>query len=272
MKKQHSDIKQIMSYSTAKAQSLVRYFTGKSCKRGHIATRLVSTRKCSACSRIDDRNRYAINPAAQQERSLAYQRRKLPAPTRPCPPRCELCGLPPKKRRLHLDHDHKTGAFRGWLCATCNTSLGKFGDDIRGLQHAVHYLRRNTEAILPSDPAARKQIPLASGVLDYFPSALCEIAKVSYQGNEQHNPGQKLHWARGKSTDHADTLQRHFTERGTLDVDGTRHSAKLAWRALALLQTELEEAGAPRARGAQDHADSNANAGLRGVSATKITS
>jgi hypothetical protein len=104
---------------------------------------------------------------------------------------------------------------------------------------------------LPTDPAERKGIPLATGVLDYFTAALAEVAKVSKAGNEQHNPGQPLHWARGKSTDQADTLLRHLAERGTIDTDGMRHSAKLAWRALALLQLELEEAGAPLARGAR---------------------
>ena len=105
--------------------------------------------------------------------------------------------------------------------------------------------------MFPTDAKARKEIPLASGVLDYFTSALIEVAKVSFEGNKQHNPGEPLHWARGKSTDQADTLLRHFVERGTLDTDGVRHSAKLAWRALALLQLELEAAGAPLARGAK---------------------
>lgn len=107
-------------------------------------------------------------------------------------------------------------------------------------------------AVLPTDPAERKGIPIVSGVLDYFPAALAEVARVSKAGNDQHNPGQPIHWARGKSTDQADTLVRHLMERGTVDSDGMRHSAKVAWRALALLQTELEEAGeAPLARGAR---------------------
>lgn len=93
---------------------------------------------------------------------------------------------------------------------------------------------------LPTDPKARKALPICTGVLDYFPLALAAIAEVSRKGNDQHNPGQPLHWAREKSTDHADCIARHLLERGTLDGDGGRHSAKLAWRALALLQTELE--------------------------------
>jgi len=98
---------------------------------------------------------------------------------------------------------------------------------------------------LPDAAADRKQYPVASGVLDYFPDALVAVAHVSHKGNEQHNPGQPLHWARGKSTDEADTMIRHFLQRGTIDTDGIRHSAKMVWRALALLQKEIESEQAP---------------------------
>lgn len=105
---------------------------------------------------------------------------------------------------------------------------------------------------LPSDAQGRKDIPLCTGLLDYFTAALAEVAKVSKAGNDQHNPGQPLHWSRGKSTDHADCAVRHLAERGSRDTDGQRHTAKLAWRALALLQEELEAAGeAPMPRGAR---------------------
>ena len=93
---------------------------------------------------------------------------------------------------------------------------------------------------LPTDAQERKATPIATGVLDYFPDALAEVARCSKAGNDQHNPGQPLHWAKEKSTDEADALIRHFLERGTLDADGIRHSAKVAWRALALLQRELD--------------------------------
>jgi hypothetical protein len=97
---------------------------------------------------------------------------------------------------------------------------------------------------MPEDAALRKQCPVATGVLDYFPDALIAVSKVSYKGNQQHNPGQPLHWARSKSTDQDDTIIRHFLQRGGLDTDGTPHSAKLAWRALALLQIEEEQRAA----------------------------
>lgn len=107
------------------------------------------------------------------------------------------------------------------------------------------------KGVLPADAEGRKAVPLCSGVLDYFPSALVYLARISKAGNDQHNPGQPLHWARGKSMDHADCLLRHLAQRGTVDTDGLRHAGKMAWRALALLQEELErEEGAPVPRGA----------------------
>jgi hypothetical protein len=93
---------------------------------------------------------------------------------------------------------------------------------------------------LTTEKQDRKERPIARGVLDYFPLAIAEVAKVSYVGNQQHNPGEEMHWSRGKSNDHADCIARHLIERGTIDTDGLRHSAKIAWRALALLQLELE--------------------------------
>jgi len=95
---------------------------------------------------------------------------------------------------------------------------------------------------LPTSAAVRKQIPLYSGLIRYFPDALAAVAHLSQVGNDQHNPGQPLHWDRSKSGDELDALTRHLWEAGTLDTDGVRHSAKVAWRALANLQKELERA------------------------------
>lgn len=105
---------------------------------------------------------------------------------------------------------------------------------------------------LPSDSQARKRMPMCSGLADYFPDALAAVAEVSWNGNEKHNPGQPLHHARGKSMDHADCIMRHMVERGGFDGN-IRHSAALAWRALALLQEELEqEMGLTLPRGARE--------------------
>lgn len=99
---------------------------------------------------------------------------------------------------------------------------------------------QNVLRTLPSTAGDRKSVPITTGVIDYFPLAIAEIARLSKAGNDQHNPGQPLHWARGKSSDHADCLVRHLIQRGEEDTDGISHTAKVAWRALALLQEELE--------------------------------
>jgi hypothetical protein len=95
---------------------------------------------------------------------------------------------------------------------------------------------------MPRDAAERKNAPVYSGVLRYFPDALVAVAQLSKKGNDQHNPGKPLHWDRTKSQDEGDALMRHLLEAGTFDTDGIRHSAKVAWRALALLQKEIENA------------------------------
>jgi hypothetical protein len=100
--------------------------------------------------------------------------------------------------------------------------------------------------------AERKAVPLARGCLDYFPAALAAVADLSRKANEKHNPGEEMHWARGKSTDHADCITRHLVDRGSIDPeDGILHDVKVAWRALALLQEELEKRGAPLSRGSR---------------------
>ena len=86
----------------------------------------------------------------------------------------------------------------------------------------------------------RKNTPIFSGVLMYFPDAIRDVAKCSQAGNDQHHPGTPLHWDRAKSTDELDALTRHLMEAGKIDTDGMRHSAKIAWRALANLQKEIE--------------------------------
>lgn len=93
----------------------------------------------------------------------------------------------------------------------------------------------------------RKNIPVYHGVLAYFPLALKEVCKASTAGNKQHLEGQPLHWDRTKSMDQLDALTRHLLDHAhgeTFDTDGVRHLAKVAWRALAQLQLELEKTDA----------------------------
>jgi hypothetical protein len=58
--------------------------------------------------------------------------------------RCSICGGNRAKRKLAVDHDHKTGKIRGLICGVCNTLLGMADDDTELLQSAIEYLRRTT--------------------------------------------------------------------------------------------------------------------------------
>ena len=127
--------------------------------------------------------------------------------------------------------DLRDGLKPIYVCQSCGVNY------MAGTLHAC----AKRSSILSNDPADRKAAPLARGLLDYFPRALTEVARISQAGNDQHNPGEPLHWAREKSTDHADCIMRHLIDRGTRDTDGRAHSGKVAWRALAMLELELEE-------------------------------
>lgn len=96
--------------------------------------------------------------------------------------------------------------------------------------------------ILPDD-ASRENYPLYDGLFAYFPAALCEVARWSKIGNDKHNPGEKLHWSRDKSTDHENKILRHLIDARQVDANGVVEAVALAWRSLALCQTILEERG-----------------------------
>lgn len=116
---------------------------------------------------------------------------------------------------------------------------------------------------LPTDSAVRKGYPILSGCLKYFPAAIAGVANVSKSGNDKHNPGQELHHARSKSTDHGDCIVRHLMDTEDLLAAVARGNTtitpeailleanQLVWRALAYSQRLHEEYGAPMAPAAK---------------------
>jgi hypothetical protein len=62
--------------------------------------------------------------------------------------RCKICGLHESKnlhRKLHIDHDHATGAVRGLLCNSCNRGIGLLQDSHILLYAAARYVQQHLE-------------------------------------------------------------------------------------------------------------------------------
>lgn len=124
------------------------YFTGVPCIRGHIANRRTNNKICLECRKDTFAIWSAKNPdkiSRMRAKDLAAYRRKagIPEPPYPSPIGCELCGGPPSKgKSLCVDHCHKSGMFRGWLCGRCNKGIGLLRDDPSLLEAAAAYIRK----------------------------------------------------------------------------------------------------------------------------------
>lgn len=105
-------------------------------------------------------------------RAMQLRRREHALAGEPVPQdTCDICGRNPRDVRrgnqsLCLDHDHATGAFRGWLCHACNLGIGLLGDNAQSLERALRYIRRDVKS--PRKPGARLASVLAA-VADITP-------------------------------------------------------------------------------------------------------
>lgn len=102
---------------------------------------------------------------------------------------------------------------------------------------------------LPSEDRLRKQVRAFMGFVKYFPDAIAMCAILSKVANDQHNPGQPMHWAKEKSTEELDSLMNHLIDiasKGELsqDADGIYDAVKVFWRAGANLQRLADKHGA----------------------------
>lgn len=185
--------------------------------------------------------------------------------------KCESCG----KENSGLV-SYNGGAL---ICGECNDNdivykyhykeeeiLDKFDD--KGLLSRLRNEASSPNRIttLPTDSQERKGFPLFRGCFRYFSAALAGVARISQKGNDKHNPGEEMHHARNKSSDHGDCILRHLMDTEDLLAAYNRGESinkeqileevsQMAWRTLALSQ-ELHEklGGAPLAPGAKKNA------------------
>ena len=167
---------EIIKYKEAKKKGFNKYFTGEPCVNGHVDYRYVCSRGCKECQRTKGISWRKANPERSKKTRDAWiennpeinrKYQGLPEPTRIYPEtgQCEICGLPESSKhqcgtinRLSLDHDHKTGQFRGWLCSRCNHGIGNFKDSAENLRRATSYLEgmpRNRTETTPESPVGQ---------------------------------------------------------------------------------------------------------------------
>ncbi len=116
-----------------KRLSSAEWFSNNRHKKDNIITKRPS---CKNCRKLKDG---ASIPLAEK---LRWAGTKLPAFTDFTCPIClktTIVGI----TKVVLDHDHKTGAVRGWLCESCNTGIGRFDDNPEMVQRAVTWLENN---------------------------------------------------------------------------------------------------------------------------------
>jgi hypothetical protein len=110
-----------------------RQETGIVCRQLNIAPK----RNCVACGKPRPKRR---RPKHLDALKMSYEEYVILNGGE----RCGICGAPPKEggRRLHRDHDHRTGQARGLLCFRCNAALRPYMD-ASWLERAYVYVRRN---------------------------------------------------------------------------------------------------------------------------------
>ena len=115
-------IPQIISRAEAKALGLRRYFTGKPCKHGHVAERLVSTWQCMGCQQrryvTPERREYARRYRASHKQQIREYNRKYDA-------------SPRAKQALKAWKDRNREHLRKWYRAYKKTIKEKVNADTR---------------------------------------------------------------------------------------------------------------------------------------------
>lgn len=138
-----------------KKDILVEFFTKNKNTRDGLSV------YCRECHRKRSNERYKEDPERQKAKQASYRQRH---PDRALSSDlkikygitleeyenilksqngvCAACGKPPEKKRLSVDHNHKTGAIRALLCNDCNLALGHARDSVEVLSGLIAYLRR----------------------------------------------------------------------------------------------------------------------------------
>jgi hypothetical protein len=102
-------------------------------------------RRCPACTKTKNRERYQNDPQYAAEKRIA-NKLSLYGITREeydaLEWACQACGVTYGK--LVIDHDHTSGKVRGVLCNGCNTALGLLCEDVKRMAGLIDYMEKHS--------------------------------------------------------------------------------------------------------------------------------
>lgn len=98
--------------------------------------RTIRRPSCNECRKIIDGVRMSSKDKKEFEKTKPY----LTIFTCPI---CKKKTIPGLTVKVVLDHNHKTGKPRAWICDSCNTGIGRFKDEIELLKNAIKFLEKD---------------------------------------------------------------------------------------------------------------------------------
>lgn len=111
------------------------------CRRGHPRTSdtVDRFRGCKQCNSIRANEWKKANREKVQAMHIRWMYGVSDIPAI-----CDVCGgVNANGRKIHVDHDHTTGAVRGFLCSGCNSALGLVKEDPERLRKLAEYIERS---------------------------------------------------------------------------------------------------------------------------------
>ena len=100
------------------------------------ARRLVRRPSCKQCRLDIDRRNMSRQAREEVRRNMPPQGTLWRCPI------CRKWSIVGVTAKIVIDHDHREGRARGYICDSCNTGLGRFKNGEDFLQNAISYLRQ----------------------------------------------------------------------------------------------------------------------------------
>lgn len=121
-----------------------------------------SKKICNICHKLKNTTEFAKNQNAKNNRSVrrpsckgcrkqlegvdvskAEKNKWLKSKPVDEPFECPICSkrtIASITSKVVLEHDHRSGKVRGWVCDSCNTGIGRFKDDKKLLTRAIKFI------------------------------------------------------------------------------------------------------------------------------------